>query len=92
MHQKFLSLMVALAFSIICAVVSFADIPPPPVNQIVGIPDTSFNNLVESDCRFCHEDPNIVDDVFIPDRHHLLIGTAVPSGTCAETLGSCERN
>lgn len=69
-----------------------ADVPPPPVNQIIGIPDTSFNNLVESDCRFCHEDPNIVDDAHIPNRHHLLIGTPVPSGTCAVSGGTCERN
>jgi hypothetical protein len=61
-------------------------------NQIVGIPDTSFNNLVEADCRFCHEDPNIVDDENIPNRHHLKVGTPVPSGTCAITADTCERN
>jgi hypothetical protein len=34
---------------------------PPPVNQNIGIDDGVFNNLVENDCRFCHEgdDPNI---------------------------------
>jgi hypothetical protein len=37
------------------AMVSSADIPPPPVNQNLGIDDGVFNNLVEADCRFCHE-------------------------------------
>jgi hypothetical protein len=92
MQKKFISLIAALIFTMAFAIVSVADIPPPPVNQIVGIPDTSFNNLVESDCRFCHEDPNIVDDAHIPNRHHLLVGTPVPSGTCAVSGNTCERN
>jgi len=73
-------------------VLASADTPPPPVNQIIGIPDTSFNNLGEADCRFCHEDPNIVNNAHIPNRHHLQIGTPVPSGTCAETGGICGRS
>jgi hypothetical protein len=92
MQRKVLSLIVALVSSITFVAVSFADIPPPPVNQIIGIPDTSFNNLAEAECRFCHEDPNIVDGAHIPNRHHLLLGTPVPSGTCAVSGNTCERN
>jgi hypothetical protein len=69
MQRIIFSLFLALAFTLTFAVVSFSDVPSPPINQIVGIPDTSFNNLVEADCRFCHEDPNIVDDENIPNRH-----------------------
>jgi hypothetical protein len=92
MQRKLFCIIVALAFTMTCAVVSFANVPPPPVNQIIGIPDTTFNNLVEADCRFCHEDPNIVDDENIPNRHHLKVGTPVPSGTCAVSGDTCERN
>ncbi len=54
---------------------------PPPVRQNLGFPDSSIADLTEEDCRFCHEDPNIVDDAHIPDRHHLLVGTTVPDPT-----------
>ncbi len=60
---------------------SWANTPPPPVNQILGIPDSSFNNLVEANCRACHEDLNIVNPGSIPDRHHLLVNTAIPAQT-----------
>ncbi|MEN8262455.1 MAG: hypothetical protein ABFR82_03235 [Nitrospirota bacterium] len=53
----------------------------PPVRQNLGFPDSSIADLTEEDCRFCHEDPNIVDDSNIPDRHHLLLGTPVPNPT-----------
>ncbi len=88
MSKMMFILTLVFAFTIVFAMLSYANVPPPPANQIIGIPDTSFNNLVEDDCRFCHEDPNIVDDANIPNRHHLLVGTAVPSGTCAVS-GTC---
>jgi len=55
-----------------------AAVPPPPVNQTIGIPDSVFNNLVEADCRACHEDPSVVDGANIPDRHHLLVYNKTP--------------
>ena len=61
-----------------------AAVPPPPVNQYLGIPDTTFNNLTETGCRSCHnQSPPIaaVDPTYLPDRHHLLAGTAIPSSS-----------
>ena len=51
-----------------------ADIPAPPANQFIGINDGVFNDLVEDDCRLCHENPDQypVEDETIPNRHHLL--------------------
>jgi hypothetical protein len=73
---------------------SSAAIPAPPVNQLIGIPDTTFDSLNEADCRACHENPIIVDNANIPYRHHLVVETPtpVPSGTCAESGSTCERN
>jgi hypothetical protein len=81
MQRKFLSLVFVLALTLACAMPALANVPAPPVNQIIGMSDTTFNNLVEEECRFCHEDPNIVDDANIPNRHHLLVGTPVPDPT-----------
>jgi hypothetical protein len=58
------------------ASISLAAVPPPPVNQNLGIGDSSFNNLEEADCRVCHGDSNV-------DRHHLLMDTVVPDPTSA---------
>jgi hypothetical protein len=60
---------------------------PPPVRQEIGIPDNAYNNFVEADCRFCHENPDQfpVDDQTIPNRHHLLVDMQVLSGTCSQT-------
>jgi hypothetical protein len=58
---------------------------PPPVRQAIGIEDILYSNLVEGDCRFCHENPEQfpVLDVSIPDRHHLLDGNVIPDPTDA---------
>ncbi len=45
-----------------------AVIPPPPVNQNMGVNDTLFNNLVEANCRGCHA-------TGVPDTHHNLVAT-----------------
>jgi hypothetical protein len=58
-----------------------ADVIPPPVMQNLGFPDSSIADLTEAECRFCHEDPNIVDDANIPNRHHLRVGTPVEDPT-----------
>ena len=46
--------------------IAFADIPPPPVDQNVGLPDTAFGEFTEPECRECHSSGLV-------DRHHLLI-------------------
>lgn len=69
------------------AATSFADAPPPPANQYLGIPDGVFNNLQENDCRGCHNaNPPAgipVDNTYLPDRHHALVGTIMPDPTAA---------
>jgi hypothetical protein len=62
-----------------------AECVPPPARQTIGIRDILYNNLVEADCRFCHENPEQfpVEDVSIPDRHHLLVDTVIPDPTDA---------
>jgi len=65
------------------AFVALAAVPPPPVNQNLGIGDSSFNNLDETGCRACHDDPNIIGDTSNVDRHHLRMGTIVPDPTAA---------
>ncbi len=68
---------------------SWADVPAPPVNQNLGIPDSQFNNLQRENCWYCHA-PDRLTDVnrtnlgwtftpptvkagAIPDRHHLRV-------------------
>jgi len=76
------------------ASIVWASVPSPPVNQQIGIPDALFNDLEEADCRFCHENPEQfpVDDVSVPDRHHLLSGSAVTAGTCSISGTLCQPN
>lgn len=45
---------------------AIALIPPPPVNQNIGIYDTIFSDFNESECRECHSSGLV-------DRHHLLV-------------------
>ncbi|MBN1930131.1 MAG: hypothetical protein JW786_00795 [Desulfobacterales bacterium] len=83
----FWSLMMTL--SLLAA--SWASVPPPPVNQIIGLPDGVSNDLTEAGCRICHENPAIVNPGTISDRHHQLLGdiiidpTVSPYGTPGET-------
>lgn len=65
------------------ALTILATVPPPPANQLLGIPDSVFNNLTEPDCRLCHEDPTIVNPGTLPDRHHLLVGQPVQCPSAA---------
>lgn len=39
---------------------------PPPVDQRIGVYDTTLGNLIESNCRFCHASG-------VPDTHHNLV-------------------
>ena len=50
----------------------FADVPAPPVNQVIGMLDTELiENVTEADCRVCHASG-------LPDRHHLLYYSVIP--------------
>ena len=70
------------------------DYHTPPVNQNLGFEDMQLNALVEAECRFCHSTsppPGIpVDPTYNPDRHHLNVDTAVPTGTCSQTDNDCD--
>jgi len=81
MRRNFFSTMLVVTVMLIFAMPILAAVPPPPANQMIGVDDTVFGNFAEADCRLCHEDPNIVDPGSVPDRHHLLYGSAIPSGS-----------
>ncbi len=66
-----LSIVIAGAATLLAST-GWANIPAPPVNQELGMLDTRFSNLEEADCRFCH-------DAGVPDRHHGLYNSVVPS-------------
>ena len=81
MKRKGLSLLLILGVVFVFAGVSVANVPAPPVNQIIGFDDTEFNGLTADDCKACH--PSVVDD------HHLLYGSGmIGPGECS--LGNCD--
>ncbi len=63
--------------------VAVASFVSPPVRQEIGIQDGVFNNLVETDCRLCHDDPGVVGSTPNADRHHLLYGVPFLKGKCS---------
>jgi hypothetical protein len=82
--MKKLSLVALVASIALITGVAMANVPAPPVNQILGFDDTEFNALTEADCRVCH-------DSGMPDRHHMLYGSAmIGPGTCSEATGLCD--
>jgi hypothetical protein len=83
-----------LVIIIASAMVIWADVPAPPANQQIGIPDGIYNDLEEADCRLCHENPDQfpVEPESIPDRHHLIINTSVTVGTCSVSGAQCQPN
>jgi len=83
MKTKTITIITVLMLSIMfLAANAFADIPAPPVNQKLGMPDTVMNDLVEAECRACHDQPGFARDSNV-DRHHLLYGTDIIYGECA---------
>jgi hypothetical protein len=78
-----LNILMVLSFMLMTALPVRAEIPAPPANQLIGINDGVFNDLDEADCRLCHENPDQypVEDETLPNRHHLLYGTAIPTNT-----------
>lgn len=68
--KTLLSLSLAATFVLGVAVVNWAKVPPPPVNQNGGIYDTTFSALNRADCLQaapCH-----VSDAILVTRHHNL--------------------
>jgi hypothetical protein len=56
MSRKIITLIIAVTFlSLGFAMISYANVPPPPVNQNAGIDDGIFNNLIAAECRICHD-------------------------------------
>jgi len=76
---------------------TLANVPAPPVNQNIGIPDGVFNDLVRENCWYCHIPvrltPDDLDDIgwtfappevkpgVITDRHHFRVGTVIQDPT-----------
>lgn len=85
MKKKIFNLVLLLSFALIFAMTIWAAVPPPPVNQEIGFFETRFNNLTEPECRACHNqnppDGIPVNPTYLPDRHHLLVGTLIPTPT-----------
>ncbi len=65
MCSRFVLSYVIAGMTLLLAGTARADVPAPPVNQYIGFPDVLYDDLVEADCRVCH-------DSGVPDRHHLL--------------------
>jgi hypothetical protein len=67
MKGKVLSLIAIAGVVLLFAGAGLADVPAPPVNQDIGMPDIVFGDMEEQECRVCH-------DSGVPDRHHMLYG------------------
>ncbi|NIN35709.1 MAG: hypothetical protein GTO60_11735, partial [Gammaproteobacteria bacterium] len=92
MQSRLFGISFVFAFIFAIAMLSWADVPAPPVNQQIGIPDGLFNDLEEADCRLCHENPDQfpVEPESVPDRHHLIMDTTVTVGTCSASGAQCQ--
>ena len=84
--MKILKHLIAFAFILGMSSMASAAIPPPPVNQNLGIPDTAFSNFSQELCQACHwasyrDDEPLsgapVKPGYNPDRHHLAVGTEI---------------
>ncbi len=72
MKKKNILLSVAAVFAL--AAIATAVVPPPPVNQNIGIYDTSVNQFQEPMCRACHNSTYLGG---VPTRHHNLVANNV---------------
>ena len=76
-----LKMIIAFAFMLGTSSLAWGLIPPPPVNQNMGIPDTVFNFLNANVCVNCHGgNPPTgvpVNPAYNPDRHHLRVGQPI---------------
>ena len=74
MQSEVLVSVVIAGAAMFFASAGWADVPAPPVNQIIGMDDVAVGALEEADCRICHSSG-------VPDRHHLLYGQPIPPGS-----------
>lgn len=74
MHVRFSRLLLSATLVVAVCERGWPDVPAPPVNQTLGMPDVMGDALTEAECRVCHS-------AAIPDRHHLLHGQAIPLGS-----------
>lgn len=74
-------LMILVAAIVATPAPAEASIPPPPVNQLLGIPDGRFKDMTYVTCLGCHGNPaGAVAPVkigYLPDRHHLRVDTPI---------------
>ncbi len=71
--RLFVSIVIA-GMALVFASASWADVPAPPVNQVIGMDDVVFSALTEPDCRVCH-------DSGVRERHDLLDSQPIPAGS-----------
>jgi hypothetical protein len=72
--MRITSLLATACTALLLARTAPADIPAPPVNQIIGMLDVLSGEMSEADCRRCH-------DSGISNRHHSLYGQPIPPGS-----------
>ncbi len=72
---------VLLTAAIGLAGAAWAKLPPPPVNQNLGIPDGVFSSMTQETCLGCHGNPSSapapVKKGYLADRHHLRVDTPI---------------
>ncbi len=72
---------ILLVMAALAAGAVWASVPPPPVNQYLGIPDTRFAEMTFVTCLGCHGAPESTSaplkSGYLPDRHHLRIDTPI---------------
>lgn len=93
MKQNLLKSITLAVAVLLGASVVWANVPPPPVNQLIFIYDTSYTSFTLADCQNCHfpmvTPPN---DTGMEILHHSLIPAADnPTGavlSCINTTGT----
>ena len=73
MRRNILFLAAMTILALLFTSTGWADVPAPPVNQVLGFRDVLLENQTEAVCRACH-------DSGVPDRHHMLYGEPIPEG------------
>jgi len=69
---------ILLVMAALAAGAVWASIPPPPVNQYLGIPDTRFAEMTFVTCLGCHGAPESASaplkSGYLPDRIDIISG------------------
>jgi len=74
MRRRILMSAIAAGTALFLVSTGWADVPPPPVNQSIGMADVGFPSHSEADCRVCH-------DSGVEDRHHVLYDERIIPGS-----------